>query len=82
MEEVYQYCSKDQPKVKELQQDMIEIRLFKKSCYYKAIEQAALIGDEVLMKEESSDKFDLDSEEGQKICKNYLGCLERFFDIL
>lgn len=61
--------------------DLIEIRLFKKSLYYKAIEQAALIGEDLNVKE-SNNKFDLDSEDGQAVCKNYLGCVERFFVIL
>ena len=61
--------------------DLIEIRLFKKSLYYKAIEQAALIGEDLIIKEDSN-KFDLDSDDGQSMCKNYLGCLERFFAIL
>lgn len=43
--------------------DLIEIRLFKKSLYYKAIEQAALIGEDIILKDESN-KLDLDSEDG------------------
>jgi hypothetical protein len=61
--------------------DLIEIRLFKKSLYYKAIEQAALLGEDLLLRD-TSGKFDLDSDDGQAICKNYLGCIERFFSIL
>ena len=61
--------------------DIIEVRLFKKSLYYKAIEQASLIGEDLIMRQ-GTNKFDLDSEDGQAVCKNYLGCLERFFTIL
>jgi hypothetical protein len=55
--------------------------LFKKSVYYKALEQAALMGEDMIIRDHSSGKFDLDTDEGQKICKSFLGCLERFFDI-
>jgi hypothetical protein len=65
-----------------LSKDMIEIRLFKKSVYYKAIEQAALLGEDMIIRDGSNGKFDLDSDEGQTICKNYLASLERFFLIL
>ena len=37
---------------------------------------------EDLTLKDGSNKFDLDSEEGQTICKNFLGCVERFFTIL
>lgn len=66
----------------ELSKEMIEIRLFKKSVYYKAIEQAALLGEDMIIRDASNGKFDLDSDEGQTICKNYLGAIERFFLIL
>jgi hypothetical protein len=36
----------------------------------------------MIVRDSSSGKFDLDSDEGQNVCKNYLGCLERFFTIL
>lgn len=67
-----------------LSKDIVEIRLFKKSVYFKAIEQAALLGEDLIIKEEgqSGGKFDLDSEENQRICKNYLAAIERFFLIL
>jgi hypothetical protein len=61
--------------------DTIEIRLFKKSLYFKALEQASLIGEDLMMREEGL-KFDLDSDEGQDRCKSFLGCLERIFTIL
>lgn len=61
--------------------DIIEIRLFKKSLYYKALEQASLMGEDLQFKENAS-KYDLDSEDGQSICKNYISCLERLFSIL
>ena len=35
-----------------------------------------------MIRDTSSGKFDLDSDEGQNVCKNFLGCLERFFTIL
>lgn len=41
--------------------DIIEIRLFKKSLYYKALEQASLLGEDLTFKDSSS-KFDLDSD--------------------
>ena len=62
--------------------DYIQIRNFKKSLYYKVLEQAALIGEDLIIRDSASGKFDLDSEDGQVICKNYLGCIERFFTIL
>lgn len=37
---------------------------------------------EDLILRDGNNKFDLDSEENQLICRNYLGCLERFFAIL
>ena len=43
--------------------DIIEIRLFKKSLYYKALEQSSLMGEDLQFKEGSS-KYDLDSDEG------------------
>ena len=43
---------------------MIEIRMFKKSAYYKAIEQAALLGEDLIIRDASNGKFDLDSDEG------------------
>jgi len=43
--------------------ELIEIRLFKKSIYFKAVEQAALMGEDLLLRD-SSNKFDLDSEDG------------------
>lgn len=42
--------SKTGPGVKN---DAIEIRLFKKSLYFKALEQAGLIGEDLLMREDS-----------------------------
>lgn len=36
----------------------------------------------MIIRDASNGKFDLDSDEGQTICKNYLGSLERFFLIL
>ena len=38
----------------------------------------------MVIKEEGSSggKFDLDSEENQRVCKNYLAAIERFFLIL
>lgn len=38
--------------------------MFKKSLYYKALEQAALLGEDLVLKDNASGKFDLDSEEG------------------
>lgn len=43
--------------------DIIEIRLFKKSLYYKALEQSSLLGEDLQFKEGAS-KYDLDSDEG------------------
>jgi hypothetical protein len=43
--------------------DLIEIRLFKKSLYYKALEQASLIGEDLILRE-GLNKFDLDSDDG------------------
>ena len=40
----------------------MEIRLFKKSLFYKALEQAALIGEDLNLKEET-EKLDLDSDD-------------------
>jgi hypothetical protein len=62
--------------------DLNQVKAFKKSLYYKALEQASLIGEELIVRDSSSGKFDLDSDEGQNICKNYLSCVERFFTIL
>ena len=41
----------------------MEIRLFKKSLFYKALEQAALIGEDLNLREET-EKLDLDSDDG------------------
>lgn len=43
--------------------DIIEIRLFKKSLYYKALEQAALLGEDLILRDDNG-KFDLDSDDG------------------
>lgn len=61
--------------------DAIEIRLFKKSLYFKALEQAGLIGEDLLIRTDTN-KLDLDSDEGQDRCKSFLGCIERIFSIL
>eukprot|EP00351_Strombidinopsis_sp_SopsisLIS2011_P005975 CAMPEP_0116870196 /NCGR_PEP_ID=MMETSP0463-20121206/62_1 /TAXON_ID=181622 /ORGANISM="Strombidinopsis sp, Strain SopsisLIS2011" /LENGTH=129 /DNA_ID=CAMNT_0004506407 /DNA_START=916 /DNA_END=1305 /DNA_ORIENTATION=- len=56
---------------------------FRKSLSFKAIEQAALMGDDLAMRDAPEEsKFDLDSEDGQTNCKNYLSCLERLFQVL
>jgi inorganic pyrophosphatase/exopolyphosphatase len=47
-----------------INKEMIEIRLFKKTAYYKAIEQAALLGDDMIVRDPTTGKYDLDSEEG------------------
>lgn len=39
------------------------------------------MSEDITIKPET-DKLDLDSEEGQTVCKNFLGCIERFFAIL
>lgn len=40
-----------------------------------------MYGEDLIIREESH-KLDLDSEEGQAVCKNFLGCLEKFFTYL
>ena len=51
-----------------------------KSLYFKDLEQAALIGEDLTIKEENG-KLDLDSDNGQEVCKNFLECIERLFQI-
>ena len=61
------------------------VEKYRNTLEFLAIEQASMIGDELLYRqdsdeEESSDELlDLDSEEGQSLCKNYLQCIERLF---
>lgn len=43
--------------------DLKEINLFKKSLYFKTLEQTSLIGEDLQFKESTS-KYDLDSDEG------------------
>ena len=45
--------------------DLIEIRIFKKSVYAKAIEQASVIGSSMIIRDSSLGKLDLDSDQGQ-----------------
>ncbi len=45
-------------------QELIEIKLFKKSVYFKALEQASLMGEDMIIRDASNGKFDLDSDSG------------------
>ena len=54
----------------------MEVRIFKKSLYYHSIEEA-YVNSEKLLTRPSDGKYDLDSEEGQEICRNYLKIIEQ-----
>lgn len=40
------------------------------------------MGEDMIIRDSSNGKFDLDSDQGQNACKSYLSALERFFLIL
>jgi hypothetical protein len=64
-----------------------EVKEFKKSICYKALEQAVLLGEDIREREEYLEgtayrKIELESESGSMTCRSYLQCLERLFQIL
>ena len=62
-----------------------EVRDFKKSVCYRALEQAVLLGEDIREREETIEghrKIELESEQGSAICRSYLQCLERLFQLL
>lgn len=74
---------------------MDEIKDFKKGLCYKALEQAVLMGEDLIEREEELEttegltvaasgyrKLELDTEQGSSTCRNYLVCVERLYEIL
>jgi hypothetical protein len=67
-----------------------EVRDFKHSLCYRALEQAVLIGEDIIDREEEIEvsegvglkKIELDSEQGASNCRNFLICIERLYEIL
>lgn len=67
-----------------------ELKDFKKSVCYKALEQAVLIGEDLIEREEEIEvsegiglrKIELDSDQGASTCRNFLVCIERIYEIL
>jgi len=67
-----------------------EVRDFKHSLCYRALEQAVLIGEDMIEREEEIEvtegvgykKIELDSEQGASTCRNFLVCIERLYEIL
>ena len=57
---------------------------FLKSSAYKALEQAHLIGEGIVMREEEGETslLDLDDATGASICKSYLCCIESLLGAL
>ena len=62
--------------------DELQLKLFNKSSLFKTIETACEASDKLVVKEQSSSKYDLDSEQGQQQCKNYLQEIEMLHTIL
>ena len=66
------------------------MKAFKHSLYYRALEQAVLIGEDMIEREEEIEvcegvgykKIELDSERGASTCRNFLVCIERLYEIL
>lgn len=62
-----------------------DIREFKKSVCYKALEQAVLIGEDIRERDEELEgfrKLELESDQGSSTCRSFLVCVERLFQIL
>jgi hypothetical protein len=67
-----------------------EVRDFKHSVCYRALEQAVLIGEDLVEREEEIEvsegigfrKLELDSDTGATTCRNFLVCVERIFETL
>lgn len=58
------------------------IEIFKDTLTYKCLEQTALIGEDLVMKEDQAGLLDLDSENGIEVCKSFLGSLERLVEVM
>lgn len=62
-----------------------ELKDFKRSVCYKALEQAVLLGEDLVEREEEIEgfrKLELDSDQGATTCRTFLVCIERLYDIL
>lgn len=67
-----------------------EVKAFKHSLCFRALEQAVLMGEDMIEREEEIEvsegvgykKIELDSEQGASTCRNFLMCVERLFEIL
>ena len=64
-----------------------ELAEFKKGLCYKALEQACLMGEDLVEREEELEgtqlrKLELDTEQGAGICRSFLVCVERLYEIM
>ena len=58
---------------------LTDLEEFKRSPDFLILEQVVITSTQLLQK--SNQKYDLDSPEGQKICKKYLNLLEKLCDV-
>jgi len=58
---------------------LTDLEEFKRSPDFLILEQVVITSTQLLQK--SNQKYDLDSSEGQKICKKYLNLLEKLCDV-
>jgi hypothetical protein len=62
-----------------------EVREFKRSLCYKALEQAVLMGEDLVEREDEIEgmrKLELDTDQGATTCRNFLVCVERLYEIM
>ena len=59
---------------------LTDLEEFKRSADFLILEQVVITSTQLLQK--SNQKYDLDSPEGQKICKKYLSLLEKLCDVI
>lgn len=74
----------------DIQQHGNDLKEFKRSTIFKALEQAVLLGEDIIEREDqmqlsdtqSIRKLELESDQGASQCRSYLQCIERLYDIL
>ena len=55
---------------------------FKDSLLWRAIEQTALIGEDLQTKVDDATKLDMDSVNGQQVCQSFLQSIERTISVM
>jgi hypothetical protein len=62
-----------------------EVKEFKRSLCYKALEQAVMMGEDLVEREDEIEgmrKLELDTDQGATTCRTFLICVERLYEIL